>query len=57
MKAWGLRNFSPEGFRGSSLGSALCLEGQGGLVSRFIPPSNHIGTLAILTINLLTKSP
>ena len=34
-----------------------CLEGQGDLVSKLITPINHIITLVIPIINLLTKSP
>ena len=34
----------------------LYLEGRGGLVSRFMTPIIHIVTLAIPSINLLTKS-
>ena len=33
------------------------LEGYGDLVSRLITPITHLGTLVILIINLLTKSP
>ena len=35
----------------------LYLEGQGDAVSRFRAPITNTVTLAILTINLLTKSP
>ena len=36
---------------------ALCLEGQGDLVSRLITPITHVVTLILPMINLLTKSP